>query len=92
MLTIVSYTPTAPPPSLVFLEKVKDSELDKPAKVTTKKGEKDGEGSSKLYGDWQTESWTPEAAVDGKVCTCHACMRWRCCAGDGLLRERQACC
>ncbi|CAN0549327.1 unnamed protein product, partial [Ectocarpus sp. 12 AP-2014] len=42
-------------------------ELDKPVKLATKKGEKEGEGTSKLYGDWQTEPWAPEAAVDGKV-------------------------
>ncbi|CAB1118156.1 unnamed protein product [Ectocarpus sp. CCAP 1310/34] len=46
---------------------VKKSELDKPVKLATKKGEKEGEGTSKLYGDWQTEPWAPEAAVDGKV-------------------------
>lgn len=47
--------------------KVKKSELEKPAKIATKKGEKDGEGTSKLYGDWQTEPWVPEAAANGKV-------------------------
>ncbi|CAM9124322.1 unnamed protein product [Scytosiphon promiscuus] len=46
---------------------VKKSELEKPAKIATKKGEKDGEGTSKLYGDWQTEPWVPEAAANGKV-------------------------
>ncbi|CBN74451.1 conserved unknown protein [Ectocarpus siliculosus] len=46
---------------------VKKSELEKPVKLTTKKGEKEGDGTSKLYGDWQTEPWAPEAAVDGKV-------------------------
>lgn len=35
--------------------------------MVTKKGEKDGEGSGKLYGEWQTERWVPQAAVDGKV-------------------------
>lgn len=35
--------------------------------MATKKGEKDGEGTSKLYGDWQTEPWVPKAAVGGKV-------------------------
>ncbi|CAN0547936.1 unnamed protein product, partial [Ectocarpus sp. 8 AP-2014] len=38
---------------------VKKSELDKPVKLATKKGEKEGEGTSKLYGDWQTEPWAP---------------------------------
>lgn len=46
---------------------MKESELGKPAKVATKKGEKDGEGTSKLYGEWQTEPWVPKPAVDGKV-------------------------
>ncbi|CAM9525617.1 unnamed protein product [Ectocarpus fasciculatus] len=46
---------------------VRKSEVDKPVKLATKKGEKEGEGTSKLYGDWQTEPWAPEAAVDGKV-------------------------
>lgn len=35
--------------------------------MTTKKGEKGGEGTSKLYGEWQTEAWVPEGAVNGKV-------------------------
>eukprot|EP00752_Nemacystus_decipiens_P004132 g3781.t1 len=46
---------------------VRESELGKPAKVATKKGEKDGEGTSKLYGEWQTEPWVPKPAVGGKV-------------------------
>lgn len=46
---------------------MKDSELNRPTKVTTKKGEKDGEGTAKLFGDWQTEAWVPEAVVNGKV-------------------------
>lgn len=46
---------------------MQESELGKPAKIATKKGEEDGEGTSKLYGDWQTEPWVPKAAVDGKV-------------------------
>eukprot|EP00903_Cladosiphon_okamuranus_P010967 g10358.t1 len=46
---------------------VKEGELGKPVKIATKKGEKDGEGTSKLYGEWQTEPWVPKAAVDGKV-------------------------
>lgn len=50
-----------------LIPKVKDSEVEKPAKVTTKKGEKDGEGTNKLYGEWQTEPWTPDPAVNGKV-------------------------
>lgn len=41
--------------------------MEKPAKVTIKKGEKDGEGTNKLYGEWQTEPWTPDPAVNGKV-------------------------
>lgn len=58
--------PSPRPPGHRLL-KVKDEELDKPAKVATKKGEKDGEGTTKLYGEWQTKPWVPEAAVNGKV-------------------------
>ncbi|CAN0199383.1 unnamed protein product [Pylaiella littoralis] len=46
---------------------VRESEVGKPAKVATKNGKKEGEGTSKLYGEWQTESWVPEAAANGKV-------------------------
>ena len=54
-------------PAALDRTKVKESELDKPAKMVTKKGEKDGEGTRKLYGEWQTEPWAPKPAVDGKV-------------------------
>ncbi|CAM9215738.1 unnamed protein product, partial [Choristocarpus tenellus] len=27
------------------------------------------EGTGKLYGEWQTQPWVPEAAVDGKGIT-----------------------
>lgn len=61
--------------SIRFLpSKVKDSEVEKPAKVTTKKGEKDGEGTNKLYGEWQTEPWTPDPAVNGKVSGTRGCV------------------
>lgn len=46
---------------------MKDSQLGTPAKMATRKSEKEGEGTGKLYGNWQTEPWVPEAAVDGKV-------------------------
>lgn len=63
---------------------MKKSELDKPVKLATKKGEKEGEGTSKLYGDWQTEPWAPEAAVDGKVGHVMSC-NVMCCGIIGRL-------